>query len=472
MFDSQFEEGFYKKLVEAGYPEDRILTQYSLSDRWRADIAIMAPGLSQVPMCIIEVKGHLQSDRMNILRTKFERNSSNFHFQMYVYSGIDDTLFEFDSNLKLKKIESFPSYEQLKNKWLENRTYLSKLNLKNFMVFKSEEFQFGSRLNIIIGENGSGKTQLMKLIYSIMRSLTYRHFTSNEMISSLLTCIANVFKVNNLAELLSDSAISRGKKINIQYELSEAGVEKTANFLITTSEKNTPVEDKISNNLFQHVANKVIFIPINELLSIFPGFAYMRQIYLENWPYDKTVSDCINYLGLPTIQSQGNFYNEIVQEIEKAIHGHIYLNEQTTKFLMQMENSKAIHEIPLVATGWCKLGQLLQLINTGAIYPGSILLWDEPDANLNPKLICIVAKILLKLANAGVQVFIATHSLFLLRELEYLSHEQNLTDSIRYISLGKDRVEQADNTYELQTILSFEEEIKQEERIIALGGRK
>ena len=50
--------------------------------------------------------------------------------------------------------------------------------------------------------------------------------------------------------------------------------------------------------------------------------------------------------------------------------------------------------------------------------PGSILLWDEPEANLNPELYPLVAEILLTLQQNGVQIFLATHSYNFAKYLE------------------------------------------------------
>lgn len=38
------------------------------------------------------------------------------------------------------------------------------------------------------------------------------------------------------------------------------------------------------------------------------------------------------------------------------------------------------------------------------------LLWDEPEANLNPEMYPVVADVLLELQRNGVQIFTATHS--------------------------------------------------------------
>ena len=50
--------------------------------------------------------------------------------------------------------------------------------------------------------------------------------------------------------------------------------------------------------------------------------------------------------------------------------------------------------------------------------PGNILLWDEPEANLNPELFPLVAEILLELQKNDVQIFVATHSYNFAKYLE------------------------------------------------------
>ena len=43
---------------------------------------------------------------------------------------------------------------------------LKSLELENFTVFPVAEFTFGKNLNVFVGENGSGKTHLLKAAYS------------------------------------------------------------------------------------------------------------------------------------------------------------------------------------------------------------------------------------------------------------------------------------------------------------------
>ena len=45
---------------------------------------------------------------------------------------------------------------------------LASLSLKNFTAFTNAEFEFANGLNVIIGENGAGKTHVLKVAYSVI----------------------------------------------------------------------------------------------------------------------------------------------------------------------------------------------------------------------------------------------------------------------------------------------------------------
>ena len=125
-------------------------------------------------------------------------------------------------------------------------------------------------------------------------------------------------------------------------------------------------------------------------------------------------------------------------------------------------------EIPLVAEGIRKLAMLARLIATGALLDRGYLFWDEPEANLNPRLIKEVAKSIVNLADHGIQVFIATHSLFLMRELEILHATR--VKKVRCFGLHLNRdgvhVSQGDAVSEIGSIASLDEELQQSDRFM------
>ena len=105
-------------------------------------------------------------------------------------------------------------------------------------------------------------------------------------------------------------------------------------------------------------------------------------------------------------------------------------------------------EFNLVAEGLRKIALLWQLIKNGTLEKGSVLFWDEPEANINPKYIPVLAELLIMLESEGVQIFISTHDYFLSK---YIEVKRNYESNIQYISLYKD-----EEKIECETATEFE----------------
>jgi predicted ATPase len=70
-----------------------------------------------------------------------------------------------------------------------------------------------------------------------------------------------------------------------------------------------------------------------------------------------------------------------------------------------------------------------------SITEGSILLWDEPEANLNPEYLPILVECLLELSRHGVQTFVSTHNYLFAK---YFDVRRKDGDVVAYHSLYKD----------------------------------
>ena len=77
---------------------------------------------------------------------------------------------------------------------------------------------------------------------------------------------------------------------------------------------------------------------------------------------------------------------------------------------------------------------LWQLVKNGTLEKGSVLFWDEPEANINPKYISIIVDMLLELQRDGVQIFMSTHDYMLAKYFEIRKSEGN---SVLFHSLNK-----------------------------------
>ena len=110
--------------------------------------------------------------------------------------------------------------------------------------------------------------------------------------------------------------------------------------------------------------------------------------------------------------------------------GKVLYDADKDTFFLKVGSSK--QEFSLVSEGIRKLALLWLLVKNGALSNQSILFWDEPEANINPSAIPVVAKLLLALQRSGVQIFIATHDYFLSK---YLDVNRSKDDILQYYSL-------------------------------------
>ena len=131
--------------------------------------------------------------------------------------------------------------------------------------------------------------------------------------------------------------------------------------------------------------------------------------------------------------------------------------------------------MPLVAEGLRKLAMIARLVTTGTLLQHGYLFWDEPETNLNPRIIRVVARTIATLAKSGIQLFITTHSLYLLRELELLTTQDDaLATLTRYFALaraGSDTdepvlLQQGASLTDLDTIITLDEELEQSDRFV------
>jgi predicted ATPase len=98
---------------------------------------------------------------------------------------------------------------------------------------------------------------------------------------------------------------------------------------------------------------------------------------------------------------------------------------------------------------------------------------DTPETNLGSKLLKAVALDILQVASSGKQVFIATHSIFLLRELHILRARQFKHLDVRYFGLhfdgvGGTKVAQGASMDDIGSIAALDEDLQQSDRYLDL----
>ena len=141
--------------------------------------------------------------------------------------------------------------------------------------------------------------------------------------------------------------------------------------------------------------------------------------------FDETYRDIWSLLDLPIIRSK-NLQEKskwAIEEIENICGGKFifYGGGRVTFKAKNIEYSANA-----IAEGFRKIGMLSRLLETGAIEPGisGTLFWDEPEGNMNPKLMKLLVEILLELSRNGQQIIIATHDYVSLKWFDLLMDEK------------------------------------------------
>lgn len=342
---------------------------------------------------------------------------------------------------------------------------LRSLRIANFTAFAEADLRFSRGLNVIVGENGVGKTHLLKLPYAIMAlsaeegrreaGRPTKAFLQRRIAEKLV----NVMRPESLGRL----ARRRRGRQRCEVRLDLAAPDETIRFNFATQSASEVVVDRTPRRWLNLAP---VFLPTRELLSIYPGFSALYDAH--HLEFEETWRDTCQSLGAPTLRGPREAHvHGLLEPLEDLMGGRLVLDRNGRFYLREGGRNM---EMPLVAEGVRKIGMLARLIATGTLVDRGCLFWDEPETNLNPKLIRGVAEAILHVCAQGVQIFVATHSLFLLREFELLLLDGFPEVRSKYFALaqGEDGVDvqQGSRIEDVDPLLLLDEDLAQSDRYV------
>ena len=343
---------------------------------------------------------------------------------------------------------------------------LRSLTLKNFTVFADETFGFAEGLNVIVGANGAGKSHLLKAAYTIafVSARGERDSGSSEPTKAYLEkAIAKklraVFLPDALGRLVSRQQGRGRSEVLAKFKTKALRM----GFSFNSASKTEVVVETCPS---QWEGKPPVFLPTRELLSIFPGFVSLYES--TELPIEETWRDTCLLLGNPLVRGPRLVaINSLLEPLETQLGGKVELDNG--RFYLKLRSGRI--EAHLVAEGMRKLAMIAQLIANGSLIGTGSLFWDEPEANLNPKVIKGVARTILQLCQAGIQVFVASHSLFLVRELDILQRSEDFKDvASQFFGLHLDEagvtVQEGISVDEIGDIDALQEELSQSDRYL------
>lgn len=291
---------------------------------------------------------------------------------------------------------------------------IADLELTDFTVFKSAKFAFSPGINVLIGENGTGKSHVLKAMYAALRG------ASSE--DALVHKFADVFRPDprSLSRLRR-----RGAKDVWTVRVHDAQGRLT---LFAWRSVDQAAMGSFSRQI---PAQPVLFIPPREVLAMFNGFVAAYEA--RELDFDETYYDICKALGAAPLRGpRAAAIADLLAPLEQILGGKVLL--KGNRFFIQQGASET--EAHLLAEGLRKIACLAYLVANGALTRDSVVFLDEPEASLNPRLVAQLVRFIRALAQAGVQVFLASHDFLLIHRLSQpAEHQLDPPVPIRFFSL-------------------------------------
>lgn len=293
------------------------------------------------------------------------------------------------------------------------------LTLENFTVFNNATLEFLPGINVLVGENGTGKTHVLKCLYAWHLA---RHLAEKGRPSNYETIFQEVFRVDTVGELQRTKR--RASTVSGTYGAVSWKVGLQAS--VAADDGSRPM------------LSRPVFIPSIEMMALARNMDGLLRDYAD---FDRTCFDYVSMLTAKETQRANGASASVSTEFGNLLPGEVQWDIEAKRFYLETSGNRVPFQI--LAEGERKIAGLLRLIELGFIRSGTTLFWDEPEVNINPKWMDELVKQLIEIASKGIQIIIATHSYVILKEIQLGILKRQLSGkelpSARFFSLSKVR---------------------------------
>ncbi len=293
---------------------------------------------------------------------------------------------------------------------------IRRLRLEQFTAFEDFDIDLSKGVNAFVGDNGTGKTHLMKVLYAACDITQTEMSFADKLVRVFLPSGRRLGRLVRRRRGIARSMVSvfgdEKRSVRLRFETRATGEVRERSLRW----REQPIESA--------------FIPVKEMLSNGPGF---RSLYARREVhFEEVYADILDRAYRPILRGPMDpNRRKVLATLGEALQGRVTVKNEEFYFRDRRGNL----EFTLLAEGIRKLALIWLLIQNGTLLEGSVLFWDEPEANLNPSILGHVVETILELRRLGVQVFLATHNFSVLKELELRRRED---DGVQYHALFRD----------------------------------
>ena len=297
-------------------------------------------------------------------------------------------------------------------------------------------------LNLLVGENDTGKTWVLKLLYAVTRSVEeYWRKREGPEPASLEDLFTRKLKWTFLpgeAEFRIGGLVTLGQRearIRVEWYGGHLEAQWGAGAIRHLGGCDVDGLEALRGG-------SASFMGPKEILTIAEAIRATR-VRLELPAFDDTAYDLLlDYeQDVPRGRLQDVTY-EALEYLSDAVGGGEVVRDSDGRiWWMPAAGGRSARKLPIAqaAEGIRKVGVLFRLLRNRRINPnaGGFLFVDEPEANLHPRAEVLFAELLHTLARSGIQVFVATHSYFVAKRLEQLARSDDGASTHRLIELRR-----------------------------------
>jgi len=319
----------------------------------------------------------------------------------------------------------------------EGETVLNNIRIENFGPLTEMVWSDVGKINLVIGANDSGKTFLLKALYSAVRTLEeYRRGNERRSAAEILSeKLYWTFQPEKIGDL-----VSKGADGPILFSMMMDEKLFRYGFGRDTTKQISSIENRV---LLRN--NNSVFLPAKEVLSLHRIILKSREQY-QVFGFDDTYLDLARALRqLPNGAGIHGSFSKVRKSLEAIVGGKVEYDEKAERWQFKKGNQK--FPIGVTAEGVKKIAILDTLLGNRYLDTNSIVFIDEPESALHPAAISQLLDVVATLAEQGMQFFLYSHSYFVVKKLFLIAQQKDM--SIPIISANDTGWQSADLKHQI-----------------------
>lgn len=334
---------------------------------------------------------------------------------------------------------------------------ITRLELTNFGPLNRIEWNALGPINLVIGNNGSGKTFLLKSLYTAMRTLEeYRRGDDPRTAEEILW--DKLYWTFQPDQKSIGDLVSKGAADGLRFSCSVDGNAFSYGFGSNTEKVFTPFDNQVPPR-----GSNSVFLPAKEVLSLQKIILKSRERE-QDFGFDDTYLDLARALAQSTTQGK-NYYEfaDSRRRLEEMLGGKIEYDAVSDRWRFRNRDNEWF-PIGMTAEGVKKIAILDTLLGNRYLTPESIIFIDEPESALHPSALIQLLDIVATLAGRGIQFFMASHSYFVVKKLFLIAQEKKMSIPVLKAGAGgwttsNLQEDMPDNAIIDESIRLYEEEV-------------